>query len=203
VTSGIGGPVLGPQGLGCLSLHCAQWAEWQALNENSCSSQQSNKSNPIYSLPWDIAMSWKVHLWQFPGLVTFSAFSLAYSSKVQVFMKWEIKIIKEKIQTKACSWIWQESCLSEFNGSTFLCPCQRDKAVLINLIYNITYPLYEADIITSYPWAFNPNLINLASRSIVLWHSECLLRSQTILSSWVSKLFSCLHLLLICVTYNK
>lgn len=93
--------------------------------------------------------------------------------------------------------------LSAFNGSTFLSPCQRDKAVLISLIYNITYPLYVADIIISCPWAFNPNLINLASRSIVLWHSQCLLRSQTILPSWVSRLFSCLHLLLICVTYNK
>ena len=109
----------------------------------------------------------------------------------------------KKYKTKACSWIWQESHLLEFNGSTFLSPCQRDKAVLINLIYTITYPLYVADIIISYPWAFNPNLINLASRNIVLWHSQCLLRSQTILPCWVSRLFSCLHLLLICVTYNK
>lgn len=60
-----------------------------------------------------------------------------------------------------------------------------------------------ADIIISYPWAFNPNLINLASRSIVLSHSQCLLGLQTILPSWVSRLFSCLYLLLICVTYNK
>lgn len=96
VTGGSEGPALGPQGLGCPSLCCAQWAEWQALNENGCSRRQSNKSNPIYSLPWDVAVSWKVHLWRFPGLVTFPAISLAYSSKAQVFIKREIEIIKEK-----------------------------------------------------------------------------------------------------------
>lgn len=110
---------------------------------------------------------------------------------------------RKKIQTKACSWIWQESHLLEFSGSTFLSPYQRDKAVPISLIYNITYPFCAADIIISYPWAFNPNLINLASRSIVLSHSQCLLRSQTVLPSWVSRLFTCPHLLLICVAYNK
>lgn len=110
---------------------------------------------------------------------------------------------KKKIQTEARSAIWQESHLQEFSSSTFLSPCQRDKAVLISLIYNITHPFYVADIIISYPWAFNPNLINLASRSIVLSHSQCLLCSQTILPSWVSRLFTCLHFPLIGVTYNK
>lgn len=71
-------------------------AEWQALNKNSCSRQQSNKSNPIYSLPWDVPESWKVHLWQFAGLVTFSAISFACSSKARGFIEWEIEMKNEK-----------------------------------------------------------------------------------------------------------
>lgn len=71
-------------------------AEGQALNKNSCSRQQSNKSNPIYSLPWDVPESWKVHLWQFAGLVTFSAISFACSSKARGFIEWEIEMKNEK-----------------------------------------------------------------------------------------------------------
>lgn len=90
------GSAWGPPGLGCLSLHWAQWAEWQTLNKNSCSRQQSNKSNPIYSLALDVPVSWKVHLWQFPGLVTFSAISLACNSKVWGFTEGGLEIINEK-----------------------------------------------------------------------------------------------------------
>lgn len=118
--------------------------------------------------------------------------------------KWKNKTKqKAKKQTKACSSIWQESHFQEFSSSTFLSPCQRDKTIPISLIYNITYPFYVADIIISYPWVFNPNLINLGSRSIVLSHSQSPWHSQTILPSWISRLFTCLHLLLICVAYNK
>lgn len=71
----VGGPALDPQDLGCPSLCWAQQTKWQVLNKNNCSRQHSNKSNPIYSLIWDVAMSWKVHHRQFPGLVTISAIS--------------------------------------------------------------------------------------------------------------------------------
>lgn len=93
---GVSGVCTGSPGLGCLSLLWAQWAEWLPLSKNSCTRQQSNKSNPICSLPWDVPVSWKVHLWQFPGLVTFSVISLARSSKVRGFVEWEIINEKKK-----------------------------------------------------------------------------------------------------------